>query len=280
LKEGRDILGRLDLDRLKTAVAFLRPTVTGPRPLDADATPEQYRFAYFNRANDAMRFAFWQDAAPAPDQEMVEWADVVIEKWTELRGKLAAALQPAPVVEVEPEPVEEVESVEVVAAVEKPKPNSREAVATRRAANDAKQWASVAKMKAEREAVAEAKCHEIWREIVDVLVVEPEPVVVEPVAKCPMADCEGGNRWETVDGVRQDLGPCGVCHPEAYAAEVVEVSAPTVIKPKGNKRSKHGAVTRLTVEQYEAAKRAEAETPKERADRRRAAKEAQMRAAA
>jgi hypothetical protein len=101
-------------------------------------------------------------------------------------------------------------------------------------------------------------------------------VEVEPVAKCPVADCEGGNRWETVDGVRHDLGQCGVCHPEAYAAEV---SAPVVIKAKGNKRSRHGAVISLTVEQYEAAKRAEAETPKERADRRRAAKEAQKEAA-
>lgn len=145
--------------------------------------------------------------------------------------------------------VDEVESVEVVAAVEKPKPNSREAVAARRAANDAKQWASVAKMKAEREAVAEAKCHEIWREIVDVLVVEPEPVEAT-VAGCGAGGCEGGSRWETVDGVRHDLGPCGVCHPEAYAAEVIEVAEPTVIKPKGNKRSKHGAVTRPDPEAF------------------------------
>jgi hypothetical protein len=113
LKEGRDILARLDLDRLKTAVAFLRPTMMGPRPLEADATPEQYRFAYFNRANDAMRFAFWPDGAPKPDQEMVAWAQNVIEIWTELSGKLAAALQSAPVVEVvsgiTPAPVVEVE---------------------------------------------------------------------------------------------------------------------------------------------------------------------------
>ena len=57
-----------------------------------------------------------------------------------------------------------------------------------------------------------------------------------------MADCEGGNRWEPVDGVRQDLGPCGVCHPEAYAAEVVEVSAPAVIKPKGRGKKNPGRV--------------------------------------
>jgi hypothetical protein len=64
----------------------------------------------------------------------------------------------------------------------------------------------------------------------------------EPVAKCPMADCEGGNRWETVEGVRHDLGPCGVCHSEAYAAEVVEVSAPTVIKPRGKGKKNPGRI--------------------------------------
>jgi uncharacterized ParB-like nuclease family protein len=36
-------------------------------------TLEQYRFAYFNRANDAAKFAMWPDAGHAPDQEMLEW---------------------------------------------------------------------------------------------------------------------------------------------------------------------------------------------------------------
>jgi len=63
-------------------------------------TLEQYRFAYFNRANDAAKFAMWPDAGHAPDQEMLEWADLVIEKWTELRSKFASVLQPPTVVEV------------------------------------------------------------------------------------------------------------------------------------------------------------------------------------
>ncbi len=108
--------------------------------------------------------------------------------------------------------------------------------------------------------------------------VEPAKVEVEVAAgvepvQCPMADCEGGNRWETVDDVRHDLGPCGVCHPEAYAAEAVEPppqrSAPgialdaaqpapkpksnrlefVVAKPKpNNKRSRIGEVRQATPE--------------------------------
>jgi Protein of unknown function (DUF3102) len=49
--------------------------------------------------------------------------------------------------------------------------------------------------------------------------VEPSPA---PVAKCTVTGCEGGNRFETVDGVRHDMGLCGACHPEAYEAEAVE----------------------------------------------------------
>jgi hypothetical protein len=113
-------------------------------------------------------------------------------------------------------------------------------------------------------------------EVEVVAAVDPVPesveVVAEPGATCAMEDCEGGNRWETVEGVRQDMGRCGLCNPEPVPA--AEVSEPTVIKPRGNKLSKHGAVTRLTVDQYEARKLAE-----ERADRRRAAKEAQRMAA-
>jgi hypothetical protein len=105
LKEGRAILGGLDFERLKNVVAYATvPTIelgasehmvepveveaTHPAP-DIEPTAEQYRFAYFNRANDAMRFAFWPDGAPKPDQEMVDWAQNVIEIWTELRAKLA-----------------------------------------------------------------------------------------------------------------------------------------------------------------------------------------------
>jgi hypothetical protein len=50
--------------------------------------PEQYRFAYFNRAGHAANFAFWQDKAPKPNKEMLEWADGVIEAWVKLRDDL------------------------------------------------------------------------------------------------------------------------------------------------------------------------------------------------
>jgi ParB-like chromosome segregation protein Spo0J len=98
-------------------------------------------------------------------------------------------------------------------------------------------------------------------------VVEVESVeviaAVEPNKKCTVTGCDGGRLYEPDDdGVRQDLGPCGVCHPEA-SAEAVEVSAP-VVKAKGNmakavefavlkpapknKRSKIGEVRQATPE--------------------------------
>ena len=74
------------------------------KTVDPAPTPEQYRFAYFNRANDAMRFAFWPDGAPKPDQEMLDWAQNVIEIWTDLRAKLAGCAGVAAVV-TDPEPI-------------------------------------------------------------------------------------------------------------------------------------------------------------------------------
>ena len=84
--------------------------------LGNEPTAEQCRFAYFNRANDAMRFAFWPDGAPKPDQEMVDWAQNVVDIWTEFRRKLAAAIEPAQV-EVEQAPThDERPPVEIAAA--------------------------------------------------------------------------------------------------------------------------------------------------------------------
>jgi hypothetical protein len=122
-----------------------------------------------------------------------------------------------------------------------------------------------------------------WAEIHAKLAqVEVESVeVMAPVvaALCPLEDCEGGNRRETVDGVRQDMGRCGLCNPEpepvVAAVEVASIpadkvavvksfaemgdrlaakhkaAAPTVIKaaPK-NSRSRISACTRPDPETF------------------------------
>ena len=83
----------------RTAVrrAIIRPEPASPRPREfergggedgTEPTPEQYRFAYFNRAGLAVSFASWPDGAPEPDAEMVDWADGVIEAWVKLRDSL------------------------------------------------------------------------------------------------------------------------------------------------------------------------------------------------
>lgn len=49
---------------------------------------ERYKFAYFSRAGDAAKFAFWPDEAPTPDQKMLDWAQAVIDEWTTLLNVL------------------------------------------------------------------------------------------------------------------------------------------------------------------------------------------------
>jgi ParB-like chromosome segregation protein Spo0J len=65
-----------------------RKPVRGEGDDGTEPTPEEYRFAYFNRADHAMRFAFLPEKAPEPDPEMVDWAEGVIEAWVKLRDSL------------------------------------------------------------------------------------------------------------------------------------------------------------------------------------------------
>jgi ParB-like nuclease domain len=68
--------------------------------------------------------------------------------------------------------------------------------------------------------------------------VEVEVVAgIEPAEKCTVTGCDGGRLFE--DGIEVSL--CGVCHPEAYADEVVE---PVVVKAKPAKVKLDFVVTR------------------------------------
>ena len=100
---------------------------------------------------------------------------------------------------------------------------------------------------------------------------------VELVAADPLLD----EPPEVVTGIEPELDRSAPwMHPLPDGP--AKVSAPTVIKPKGNKRSKNGAVTRpdpAAFAKIAAEALARAETPKERAHRRRATKEAQKVAA-
>jgi hypothetical protein len=53
-------------------------------PVASSEESDQYKFAYFNRAADAVNLAFWPDEAPKPDQKMLDWAQAVIDEWTKL----------------------------------------------------------------------------------------------------------------------------------------------------------------------------------------------------
>jgi ParB family transcriptional regulator, chromosome partitioning protein len=57
-----------------------------------EPTTEQYRVAYINRADHASKFAVRLNKETAPDAEAVQWAQLVIDKWTELRD--AMTLEP------------------------------------------------------------------------------------------------------------------------------------------------------------------------------------------
>jgi hypothetical protein len=82
-----------------TTTAQPSPATPGPVPetpeLDGSTTeisPELYRTSYVIRADQAAKFAFWQDEAPTPDAKMVEWAKYVAQRWTELAQRLEKQL--------------------------------------------------------------------------------------------------------------------------------------------------------------------------------------------
>jgi hypothetical protein len=73
-----------------------RVRVRGGGEDGTEPTPEQYRFAYFKSGRSRREFCFWPDAAPKPGLEMMEWAQNVIDAWTELSQKLKERVQTDP----------------------------------------------------------------------------------------------------------------------------------------------------------------------------------------
>jgi hypothetical protein len=72
------------------------PVISTPTPVpetpdiegETEISPELYRTSYIIRADQAVKFAFWQDEAQVPDEKMVEWAEFVAETWAKLALKL------------------------------------------------------------------------------------------------------------------------------------------------------------------------------------------------
>ena len=244
MKEGREILGRLDFERLKTAVAL----IGAPEREVSQASAE----GLLDGEERDIDELFGDGDAPLRDKI------VAAVKFCLLPSDWKAALEAIGIVDptvkgptlneawVVASKDEKIELLDLMGIVPEHRPWSFRdvvevdpAIMAQAEADHPFDWR--ARHAAERAATAASAAP------VEVVVeVDPVPesveVAAEPVAKCPIADCEGGNRWEIVGGVRHDLGPCGVCHPEAYAAEVVEVTEPIVIKPRGKGKKNPGRI--------------------------------------